>query len=123
MHSAITAFSSSAHCKQRYSLFFPRKILVGSAILLLAVRPVPYKGSDSPGLARLCIDPGYAPIYCQFFAILSHVKSLPHTNYTPFSLKRLKSQIRHLRIEVTSPVLPFYLGLGYLPGTEYLLGQ
>src|SRR5690554_6047538 len=50
--------------------------------------------------------------YSQFTAILSHVKSLPHTNYTLFSLKRLKSQIRHLRIEVTSPVLPFYLGLG-----------
>jgi len=40
------------------------------------------------------------------FAILSHVKSLPYTNYIPFSLKRLKSQIRHLKIEVTSPVLP-----------------
>lgn len=40
------------------------------------------------------------------FSILSRVKSLPHTNYTPFSLKQLKSQIRHLKIEVTSPVLP-----------------
>jgi hypothetical protein len=40
------------------------------------------------------------------FAILSRVKSLPHTNYTPFSLKWLKSQIRRLKIEFISPILP-----------------
>jgi len=48
MYSAITAFSSSAHYKQRYS--FHEK-LVGSAILLLAARPVPYKGFNSPASA------------------------------------------------------------------------
>jgi len=31
-------------------------MLQGSAILLLAARPVPYKGFDSPAPARLCID-------------------------------------------------------------------
>jgi len=41
------------------------------------------------------------------FAVLNHVKSLPHTNYTPFSLKWLKSQIRHLKIEFISPILPY----------------
>ena len=40
------------------------------------------------------------------FSILSRVKSLPHINIPPFSLKRLKSQIRRLKIEFISPVLP-----------------
>jgi len=47
------------------------------------------------------------------FSILSRVKSLPHTNYIPFSLKRLKSQIRRLKIEFISPILP-YTGTGLL---------
>ena len=56
------------------------------------------------------------PIFCHF----KPRKSLPHTKLFSITLKQHIGPIRWHRIEVTSPVLPFYLGLGYLPGTEYL---
>jgi len=40
------------------------------------------------------------------FAILSHVKSLPHIKLFSITLKQHIGPIRWHRIEVTSPVLP-----------------
>ena len=80
------------------------KMLQGSAILLSAARPVPYKGSDSPAPARLCIDPGPAmhrprlctdllPIFCHFKPLKSLQKAFPYKRYSPQPIEQNRANL------------------------------